>query len=66
MTLRRFPPPWTVEEQPVCLVVLDHNGQQLAYVFFERPRMRMIEERGLDRIGIAFGRGSGHGGLELI
>jgi hypothetical protein len=32
---RRFPPPWTVEEQSACSVVRDHNGQQLAYVYFE-------------------------------
>jgi hypothetical protein len=29
---RRFPPPWSVEEQSACFVVRDHNGQQLAYV----------------------------------
>jgi hypothetical protein len=33
---RRFPPPWTVEQQAACFVVRDdHNGQQLAYVYFE-------------------------------
>jgi hypothetical protein len=32
---RRFPQPWTVEELDVCFVVRDHNGQQLAYVYFE-------------------------------
>ena len=35
MTVRRFPPPWTVEELDACFVVRDHNGQQLAYVYFE-------------------------------
>ena len=35
MAERRFPPPWSVEEQVVCFVVRDHNGQQLAYVYFE-------------------------------
>jgi endonuclease YncB( thermonuclease family) len=35
MTPRRFPPPWSVEEQDACFVVRDQNGQQLAYVFFE-------------------------------
>jgi hypothetical protein len=35
MTARRFPPPWSVEEQAACFVVRDHNGQQLAYVYFE-------------------------------
>jgi hypothetical protein len=34
----RFPPPWTVEEQDACFVVRDHNGQQLAYVYFEPGR----------------------------
>jgi hypothetical protein len=27
MAARRFPPPWSVEEQAVCFVVRDHNGQ---------------------------------------
>jgi len=29
---RRFPPPWSVEEQPARFVVRDHNGQQLACI----------------------------------
>jgi hypothetical protein len=33
--VRRFPQPWSVEEQPACFVVRDANGQQLAYVYFE-------------------------------
>ena len=32
---RRFPPPWSVEEQEACFVVTDSSGQQLAYVYFE-------------------------------
>ena len=33
---RRFPPPWSVEElNDACFIVRDHNGQQLAYVYFE-------------------------------
>jgi hypothetical protein len=32
MAGRRFPPPWSVEEQPACFVVRDHSGQALAYV----------------------------------
>ncbi len=36
MPSRRFPPPWTVEElNDACFVVSDHNGQKLAYVYFE-------------------------------
>jgi hypothetical protein len=27
---RRFPPPWSVEEQAACFVVRDHNGQNFA------------------------------------
>jgi hypothetical protein len=32
---RRFPPPWSVEELDACFVVRDHDGQQLACVYFE-------------------------------
>jgi hypothetical protein len=28
--IRRFPPPWSVEELDACYVVRDHDGQQLA------------------------------------
>jgi hypothetical protein len=33
--LRRFPPPWSVDEQEACFTVRDANGQALAYVYFE-------------------------------
>jgi hypothetical protein len=29
---RRFPPPWSVDEQEACFTVRDKNGQALAYV----------------------------------
>ena len=32
---RRFPPPWTVEETDACLIVKNHTGNSLAYVYFE-------------------------------
>ena len=35
MATHRFTPRWSVEEQPACFVVRDHNGQALAYVYFE-------------------------------
>jgi hypothetical protein len=39
MPTRRFPPPWSVEEQAACFIVRDHTGQALAYVYFEdEPR----------------------------
>ena len=34
-TERRFPPTWSVEEQSACFTVRDHNGQALAYVYFD-------------------------------
>jgi hypothetical protein len=37
---RRFPPPWSVEERDACFVVRDHDGQQLAYVYFEDEQGR--------------------------
>jgi hypothetical protein len=35
MTPRRFPPPWSVEEQAACFVVRDASGQALGYFYFE-------------------------------
>jgi hypothetical protein len=35
VTPRRFPPPWTTEDNGACYIVRDHNGQALAYVYFE-------------------------------
>jgi hypothetical protein len=32
---RRFPPPWSVEDTPACLIVRNHDGQALAHVYFE-------------------------------
>jgi hypothetical protein len=32
---RRFPPPWSVDEQEASFIVRDANGQALAYVYFE-------------------------------
>jgi hypothetical protein len=38
MPERRFPPPWTVEQQTACFVVRDYSGQKLAHVYFEDER----------------------------
>ncbi len=38
MPARRFPPPWSIEEQETYFVVRDHDGQQLTYVYFNDPR----------------------------
>jgi hypothetical protein len=39
---RRFPPPWSVDEQEACFIVRDANGQALAYVYFEDRTDRRI------------------------
>jgi hypothetical protein len=44
LTNRRFPPPWSLEQQDACFVVRDGNGQQLAYVYFEdEPGRRLAK-----------------------
>jgi hypothetical protein len=34
-SMPRFPSPWSVEEIDACFIIRDHNGQALAYVYFE-------------------------------
>jgi hypothetical protein len=56
-TPRRFPPPWSVEEQPACFVARDYNGQQLAYVYFEdepgrRSAAKLLSEDEARRIAM--------------
>jgi len=45
----RFPASWTVEEQPACFIVRDHDGQQLAYVCFENEPGRRSAAKLLER-----------------
>jgi hypothetical protein len=45
----RFPPPLSVEEQDACFVVRDHNGQALAYVYFEDEPGRRSAAKLLER-----------------
>ena len=45
---RRFPPPWSVEEQSAGFVVRDHNGQR-----WESTKARRPTDPGLDRIARA-------------
>ena len=47
--VRRFPPPWSVEELDACFVVRDHDGQQLAYVYFENEPGRRSAAKLLTR-----------------
>ena len=47
---RRFPPPWSIEElNDACFVVRDHNGQALAYVYFEDEPGRRSAAKLLER-----------------
>ena len=34
MPLRRFPPPWTIDETAECFIVRDTTGQALGYFYF--------------------------------
>ena len=33
---RRFPPPWSIDENQACFIVKDGAGQKLAYFYFEQ------------------------------
>jgi hypothetical protein len=48
-TARRFPPPWIVEEDAACFIARDHNGQALAYVYFEEEPGRRAAAKLLAR-----------------
>jgi hypothetical protein len=60
---RRFPPPWTVEENnDACFIVRDNTGQALGYFYFEdepgrrsaakllTPSPATVERRECDRL----------------
>ena len=49
MPARRFPSPWSVEEQAACFVVHDSSGQALAYVYFEDEPGRRSAAKLLER-----------------
>ena len=47
----------SVEEQAACFVVRDHNGQALAYIYFEdepgrRSAAKLLEREEARRIGV--------------
>ena len=47
--MRRFPPPWSVEELDAFFIVKDRDGQKLAYVYFEDEPGRRSAARLLTR-----------------
>jgi hypothetical protein len=47
---RRFPPPWTLEENNnACFIVTDATGQALAYFYFEEEPGRRSAAKLLTR-----------------
>jgi hypothetical protein len=49
MAERHFPPPWSIEDNGSCFIVLDHNAQALAYVYYEEEPGRRSAARLLTR-----------------
>jgi hypothetical protein len=58
MNSRRFPPPWSVDELEACFVVRDHDGQQLAYVYFENEPGRRSAAKLLATFNLGIRTGS--------
>jgi hypothetical protein len=46
---RRFPPPWSIDEQTESFIVKDANEQPLAYVYFEDEPQRQMSMKRLTR-----------------
>jgi hypothetical protein len=46
---RRFPPPWSIDEQQESFIVRDAKGQALAYVYFEDAFQRQSSMKRLSR-----------------
>ncbi|MGC1355840.1 MAG: hypothetical protein WA851_08635 [Xanthobacteraceae bacterium] len=45
---RRCPPPWRIQENDESYVVMDANGQRLAFIYFEDEPVR---QSSMKRIG---------------
>jgi endo-1,4-beta-D-glucanase Y len=61
VTARRFPPPWSVEDIGAALVVRDHNGKGLAYIYYEeepgrRTASKMLTKDEARRIAVNIAR----------
>ncbi len=53
--VRRFPPPWSVQELNACFIVTDSAGQKSAFVYFEdepgrRSAAKLLTQDGARRI----------------
>ena len=49
MTARRFPPPWSIEDNGACFVVKDRGRQKIAYVYYEEEPGRRSSAKLLTR-----------------
>jgi hypothetical protein len=47
--MRRFPPPWTIEEHAESFIVRDATGQALGYFYFEDEPQRQMSMQRLTR-----------------
>jgi hypothetical protein len=43
------PPPWSIEERQESFIVMDANGQQIAYLYFEDEPQRQMSMKRLSR-----------------
>jgi hypothetical protein len=71
MSNRRFPPPWSVEEQDACFVVVDRSGQKLAYIYFEeepgrRSSAKLLTKDEARRIAVNMAGGSRCSGAACV
>jgi hypothetical protein len=67
---RRFPLPWTIDDNGPCFIVRDQNGQALAYVYIseEEPGRRsaanLLTRDKARRIAINFAKGPAGAGAQ--
>jgi hypothetical protein len=58
---RRYPPPWTIEENPESFVVKDATGQALGHFYFEdeggrRFAMKRLTKDAARRLAVNFAK----------
>jgi hypothetical protein len=49
MPVRRFSPPWDIENNGACFIIRDANGQALSYVYYENEPGRRTAAKLLTR-----------------
>jgi hypothetical protein len=61
MAQRRFPPPWSIEDNGDCFIVTDSTDQKLTYLYFEeepgrRSAAKLLTRDEAHRIAVEFAR----------